>query len=117
MPSQRSDTSNRGTSRSLRCEADIKERVRKFFKDTDIMILDIPVHPGNHEAELVYVQEIDPYLAQDVPDASDAVLVAAAVRTKSIVVTKDKHHLFTVILENYLQRWGLKVVKKLCDAK
>lgn len=93
----------------------VKERVRKFFKNTDINILEIPVHPGSHEAELAYVQNIDPYLAQDVPDASDAVLVATAVKTHSTVVTKDKHHLFTVILENYLQRWGLKVIKNLKD--
>lgn len=94
----------------------IKERVRKFFKEQDeIKILDIPVHPGDMEEEKAYVQEIDPFLSQDVPDPSDAVLVAAAIKTQSIVVTKDKHHLFTAILENYIERWNLKIVKDLKD--
>ncbi|MBN1274706.1 PIN domain-containing protein [Candidatus Woesearchaeota archaeon] len=95
-------------------DTSVKDRVRKFFKEQeDIKILEIPVHPGDQEAEMKYVREIDPYLAQDVPDPSDAVLVAAAIRTRSVVVTKDKHHLFTALLENYLTRWGLKVVKSL----
>lgn len=94
----------------------IKERVRKFFKEQEhIKVLEIPVHPGDRKAEEDYVKGVDPYLAQDVPDPSDAVLVAAAIKTHSAVVTKDKHHLFTVILENYLQRWGLKVVKSPAD--
>ncbi len=90
----------------------VKERVRKFFKDNNaIKILEIPIHPGNMEAEKKYVNEIDPYLIQDIPDPSDAVLVAAAIRTKSIVLSKDKHHLFTALLENYLHRWNLRIVK------
>ena len=87
-------------------------RIRKFFKEHDeIKILDIPVSPGSKEKELAYVNKVDPYLAQDVPDPSDAVLIAAAIQTGSIVMTKDKHHLFTVLLENYLERWNLRVLK------
>ncbi|MBD3209432.1 PIN domain-containing protein [Candidatus Woesearchaeota archaeon] len=92
----------------------IKERIRKFFKDNKaIKVLDVPVHPGNTKQEKTYVQTIDPYLAQDVPDPSDAVLIAAAIKTRSKVVTKDKHHLFTAVLEKYLKRWGITILKDL----
>lgn len=98
-------------------ENHIKDRVRHFFKSNSsaIPILEIPVHPGNIEAEHKYVVDIDPYLAKDVIDLSDAVLAAAAIKTKSIIMTKDKHHLFTTILENYLHRWDLKVLKEMKD--
>jgi predicted nucleic acid-binding protein len=92
----------------------VKERLRMFVKEKPpICVLEIEVHPGNEEAEKKYVADIDPYLAQDIPDPSDAVLVATAIRTRSVVLSKDKHHLFTVLLENYLHRWGLRIVKDL----
>ncbi|MFP4523932.1 MAG: PIN domain-containing protein [Candidatus Woesearchaeota archaeon] len=94
----------------------VKERVRKFFKQHhDVKVLEVPVKPGDPEGEKRYVEAVDPYLARDVPDPSDAVLMAAAIETHSTVVTKDKHHLFTTVLENYLKRWGLSVVKGLKD--
>lgn len=98
-------------------EDHVKERIRHFFKNNPkaIPILEIPVHPGNYEAEHKYVVDIDPFLAKDVIDTSDAVLAAAAIKTKSIIMTKDKHHLFTTILENYLHRWDLKVLKEMKD--
>lgn len=92
----------------------VKERLRMLLKDKPpISVLEIAVHPGDAEAEKEYVAAIDPYLAQDVPDPSDAVLVAVAIKTRSVVLSKDKHHLFTALLENYLHRWGLRIVKDL----
>jgi predicted nucleic acid-binding protein len=89
----------------------LKHEIRKFLKYTDLKILEIPVHPGDHDGEKSYVRSVDPYLAYDVPDPSDAVLIAAAIKSKAHVLTKDKHHLFTVKLENYLNKYGLKVFK------
>lgn len=93
---------------------DVKNHVRAYFKNKPkISVLDIPVSPGDADMEKAYVAKVDPFLAQDIPDPSDAVLIAAAIETQSVVLTKDKHHLFTALLENYMQRWGLKVLKNM----
>ncbi|MCB0273118.1 MAG: PIN domain-containing protein [Bdellovibrionales bacterium] len=91
---------------------DVKNHIRSYFKKKPkISVLEISVSPGNADMEKAYVAKVDPFLAQDIPDPSDAVLIAAAIETQSIVLTKDKHHLFTALLENYMQRWGLRVLK------
>lgn len=97
-------------------EHHIKDHIRHFFKaKPPILVLEVPVHPGNPEEERKYVESVDPYLVEDVIDVSDAVLVAAAIKSHSIILTKDKHHLFTEILENYIHRWGLAIYKELKD--
>jgi len=94
----------------------VKDALRRFLrKKPRLSVLEIPVHPGDVDDEKDYVMRIDPFLAQDIPDPSDAVLIAAAIATQSKVITKDKHHLFTVLLKNYLHRWGLTVGKNFHD--
>jgi predicted nucleic acid-binding protein len=93
----------------------VREYVRKFLKKYPIILVNVDVHPGDREGERRFVYSADPELLMDVPDASDAVLIAAAIRTKSDVLTKDKHHLFTVKLENYLNKHGLEVHKEYHD--
>jgi predicted nucleic acid-binding protein len=93
----------------------VREYVRKFLKKYPIILININVHPGDREGEKRFVHDTDPELLMDIPDASDAVLIAAAIRTKSTVLTKDKHHLFTVKLENYLNKYGLQVHKEYHD--
>ncbi len=93
----------------------IRKRLRKFLKDSNLPIIDINAHPGNIEQEKSFVSSIDQRLLQHIPDKSDAVLLAVAVKTKSTVLTKDKHHLFTVELENFLNEHDLKVYKELKD--
>jgi predicted nucleic acid-binding protein len=94
----------------------VREYARKFLKKhPKITILDVDVLPGNRDQEKFFVRSIDPELLKDVADASDAVLIAAAIKTGSAVMTKDKHHLFTTKLENYLHKYNIKVFKEFHD--
>ncbi len=92
---------------------ELKSRMRKFFKDTDLLVLDVPVSPGDREAERSFVLSVDDRLLANVPDPSDAVLMAVAIKTGSIVVTKDKHHLFTEKLEEFIHPYNIQVYKDL----
>lgn len=92
---------------------EIKKMIRNLFKYSNFCMVEIPVHPGNWEEERRFVNSIDEEILKKVPDPSDAVLIAVAIKTKSIVLTKDKHHLFTIILEGFLKKYNLKVYKDL----
>ena len=95
-----------------RIDEHVRERARKLLHNQQhLFIVDIPVHPGNRKLEEEYIRTIDTVLFTDIPDPSDAVLMAAAIQTLSTVLTKDKHHLFTVKLENYIQKYGIAVYK------
>ena len=92
---------------------DVRARLRDFFRDSQMLIVDVPVVPGDREAERSFVNSIDDKLLANVHDPSDAVLIAAAIRTGSCIVTRDKHHLFTVQLEGFLRPYGIRVYKDL----
>ncbi len=96
-----------------RLNHEVRKKLRKFLKNVPFVILKVPVHPGNRKEEKEFVNGIDDSLLKNISDPSDAVLVAAAIKTKSHVLTKDKHHLFTVTLENYIKDYGIKVYKNL----
>ena len=88
----------------------VRENARKWLKKNScLMVLQTGIHPGNKETERAFVDMIEPRLLEEVEDPSDAVLMAAAIKTHSTVLTRDKHHLFTVKLENYLREFNLKV--------
>ncbi|MFH1915937.1 MAG: hypothetical protein ABIJ21_01615 [Nanoarchaeota archaeon] len=90
----------------------VREALRKLLHhNQDLIIVGIPVHPGNRRLEEDYIRTIDPVLFSDVPDPSDAVLMAVAIQTLSSVLTRDKHHLFTTKLQNYIQKYGIAVYK------
>ncbi len=94
----------------------VREHARKFLKhNPNLTIIDVPVTPGHFEQEKFFVNSIDPELLKEIPDASDAVLMATAIKTKSTVLTKDKHHLFTTKLENYVKKYDLKIYKEFHD--
>ena len=93
----------------------MKSRVRNFLKNSNVVVVDIGVSPGDKDAEKEYVNSVDEHLLQHIADPSDAVLIATALRTKSNVLTKDKHHLFTSELINYLSDKGVKVHRELRD--
>ena len=93
----------------------VREYARKFLKTHPITIVDIDVHPGNLIQERDFVKSADQDLLKEVPDASDAVLIATAIKTSSTVLTKDKHHLFTTKLENYLRKYDIQVHKEFRD--
>ncbi|MFH1211775.1 MAG: PIN domain-containing protein [Candidatus Woesearchaeota archaeon] len=97
-------------------ENDVREHARRFLKkNSALVVFDINVHPGNKDQEKSFVNSVEPDLLKEIPDPSDAVLMAAAILSHSSVLTKDKHHLFTTKLENYLNRYRLKVFKELHD--
>ncbi|MFA5796780.1 MAG: PIN domain-containing protein [Candidatus Woesearchaeota archaeon] len=99
-----------------RVDERVREYARKFLKKyPEFTVITIPVSPGNREAEKEFVHSVDPTLLQKVPDASDAVLMATGIVTQSTILTKDKHHLFTTKLENYLQKYDLAVYKEYHD--
>ncbi len=71
---------------------------RRFFKrHSSLPAVELPVHPGDRDGERAFVASVDARLLEKVPDASDAVLIAAALSAGCDVLTKDKHHLFTVV--------------------
>ncbi len=95
-----------------------KESLRRFFKrHPTLAMIDVPVHPGDRAGERAFVASIDSRLLEKVPDASDAVLMVAAMEAGCDVLTKDKHHLFTVVLENFLQERGIHVWKEWKDVQ
>jgi len=92
-----------------------KQHIRKFLKHTKMLIVDIPVNPGMSDEEREFVESIDSDLLGLIRDPSDAVLIATALATQSHVLTKDKHHLFTSTLENYLEGHTIRVFKEYKD--
>lgn len=92
---------------------ELKKMIREFLKHPNFSILELPVHPGSREDERKFVSSIDKNLLKAVHDPSDAVLIAAAIKTNSIILTKDKHHIFTVELEEFLKKYNLRVYKDL----
>lgn len=92
---------------------DIKTHWRNFEKQKLFQIIQIPVNPGNPEQERTYVQEFDNDLLKIIQDPSDAVLLVAGLKSHSNIITRDKHHLFTVNLENYLNGYNIEVLNNL----
>lgn len=92
-----------------------RKNIRDFLKEGKIVIVNIDVNPGDWKAERTFVELADPALLAHVHDPSDAVLIAAAIKTHSNVFTKDKHHLFTVELEEFVKQYDVKVFKELSD--
>lgn len=94
----------------------IRNKIRHFFKqEPNITIYNVDVHPGSAQNEKDFVNNIDNELLKHIADPSDAVLIAAALLSKSNVLTKDKHHLFTADLKNYLSSKGINVFKEMKD--
>jgi len=87
-----------------------RERFRHIVKD-DLRLyrVSVPVHPGERDIEKLFISDFDKNLLQIVPDPSDAVLLVSAIEHNANILTRDKHHLFTTKLENYLADKGLKV--------
>lgn len=82
----------------------VKRSLRKILKKSDnVKIIEIEVKPGNSQDERNFVNKIDLELLNLIKDPSDAVLFASLLLIKKgIILTRDKHHLFTEKLENYI---------------
>ena len=90
----------------------IKVSARKFFcSNPNIFFLELPIHPGNQKAEHEFVRSILPELESKEHDPSDAVLLAAAIKTSANVITRDKHDIFNVHLENFVNKKGINIFK------
>ncbi|MDP2907819.1 MAG: PIN domain-containing protein [Nanoarchaeota archaeon] len=96
-----------------RLKSEDKRMIRNFLKHPKFCIIEVPVHPGNREEEVKFVKSVDENLLKEIHDPSDAVLIATAIKTKSTVLTKDKHHLFTAVLEDFLEKYSIQVHKDL----
>lgn len=91
-----------------------RERIRKFLRHSHhLFIIDISVHPGKPKQEHYFVKTILPELDAEEHDPSDAVILAAAIKTGADVLTRDKHDMFNVRMVNFLQKYNVKVLNKL----
>lgn len=91
----------------------VRKGLRHFLKDYRLLIVNVPVSPGNYVREKEFVNEIEPELLKIVQDNSDAVLVATALKTHSDVLTKDRHHIFTACIENFVKDYDIRIIKNL----
>ena len=92
----------------------IRERIRHALKEgLTLILITVDVSPGKASEERSFVQAIDGKLLEEIPDPSDAVLAAMAVKLHASILTRDKHHLFTTVLENYFHDRGVLVFNKL----
>lgn len=87
----------------------IEARVRSFLKARPLALVAVPVHPGDWQAEVAFMRAADPFLPQYVKDNSDGVLLAAAIRTRSNILSRDRHDVFNTQLENFLAHYGIEV--------
>ncbi|USN45441.1 MAG: PIN domain-containing protein [Candidatus Woesearchaeota archaeon] len=90
-----------------------KSELRHYLKNCSLSRFVIPVHPGDVLGEKSFVASIEPRLLELVADPSDAVLAAAALQTRSHILTRDKHHLFTSALDNFFHERGISVSNKI----
>ncbi|MBC8495423.1 PIN domain-containing protein [archaeon] len=91
----------------------IKVSTRKFFhKVKNLFVLEVPIHPGDPIGEHNFVKLISQELNMVEHDPSDAVMLAAAIKTGADVLTRDKHDVFNARLENFLQKYNIKVLNK-----
>jgi len=93
----------------------VKKILREFLKTSNLTVVDINVRPGEWDREREFVKSVDPRLLEKIKDASDAILIATAIKTHSDVATKDKHHLFTTKLRNFITNYGIDVYKETKD--
>lgn len=90
---------------------EVKTRIRHLLNNgVSLKMVDVAVSPGNPEGERSFVSSVDAKLLSIIPDPSDAVLFATALKYDADVITRDKHHLFTTALENYSGQKGIKVL-------
>ena len=96
-----------------RLNGTVNHHLRDFLKQKVVCCVPVCVAPGDRAGERAYVGAFDPKLLHVVPDASDAVLLVQALKIGASVLTKDKHHLFTAVAENYSEKYGIEIIKEL----
>lgn len=96
-----------------RLKGTMNHHLRDFLKQKVVSCVPVGVVPGDRDGERKYVAEFDEKLLHIVPDASDAVLFVQALRVGANVLTRDKHHLFTAVAENYSEKYGIEVLNEI----
>lgn len=96
-----------------RLDGTIKHHIRDFLKQKAVSCVPVGVEPGDWEGERNYVRGFDDKMLKLVPDASDAVLLVLALKINANVLTRDKHHIFTTLAENYIKYYGIEVLNGL----
>ncbi len=92
----------------------VKENFRKFLHSAPAVFkVEIGVKPGEWEKEKEFVKGIDKELLMHVHDPSDGVLIAAAIRMRADILTRDKHHMYTCEMENFLKKYNIAVFNKI----
>ncbi len=94
----------------------LKHHVRQFFSQKHIKILEVPAEPGDWKKQREYVESVDHDIMEHIHDPSDAVLLAAAIKTGSVILTRDKHHVFTTDLKNFVRKYNITIYNKLRKA-
>jgi len=93
----------------------VKVPLRHFVKNHNFLVVDTPLSPGEWEKEKAFVRSVDKQLLRSVSDPSDAVLLVVGILTQSVILTKDKHHLFTSQARNHVKKYNLRIYKELKD--
>ncbi len=96
-------------------DENIRRNTRSFLKTKPaLVVVDVPISPGSSAPEKQFVNYFDPEILKLCPDTSDAILISVAIHTQSDILTKDKHHIFTTLVENYVsQNYKINVYKEL----
>ena len=90
----------------------MNHHIRFFLKQKLMYNMPVNVQPKDHESERKYVREFDNTILKIIQDPSDAVLFVLAIKVKADVLTKDKHHIFTAIAENYSNKYNVNILKE-----
>lgn len=99
--------------KSHRVNERVREKARKVLRKTQkFYVLDVPVRPGDWAGELKFVKDHVPEFSCAEHDPSDAIILAAAICTGADVLTRDKHDLFNVKMENCIKKYRVKVLNK-----
>lgn len=88
----------------------IKHFVEHFLKENLLSYFETNINPGEWKKEKEYLNDADENILKKVSDASDGVIVAAAIKLRANILTRDKHHIFTTNLENELTKYQIKVL-------
>ena len=87
--------------------------LRNFFKQKVISQVSVNVSPGDREGEQIYVKNFDEKILGLVPDPSDAVLFVQALKIRANILTRDRHHIFKAVAENYSHEFNVEVLNEL----
>lgn len=93
-----------------RLHGTVNHHIRNFLKEKLICKISIDIMPGEKEKEREYVDEFDDKILKAIRDPSDALLFVLAIKKRANIITKDKHHIFTVIAENIFNEWKEKIL-------